>query len=96
MYVRGSLGVAIYPDDGANVGELLRHADSAMYHAKSAGRNQFLNVFCQTPDTVRGVFATLEVTLTEQYSVSCSAKRIRWTIVPKKQRQREFQQPGRA
>ncbi len=35
-----SLGVAIYPKDGNNEHELFIHADSAMYAAKKAGRNQ--------------------------------------------------------
>jgi diguanylate cyclase (GGDEF)-like protein/PAS domain S-box-containing protein len=36
-----SLGVALYPDDGADMAELLAHADSALYEAKRGGRNQF-------------------------------------------------------
>ncbi|NNJ98267.1 MAG: EAL domain-containing protein, partial [Gammaproteobacteria bacterium] len=36
-----SIGVAIYPDDGNNASELLRKADSAMYHAKELKRNTY-------------------------------------------------------
>jgi diguanylate cyclase (GGDEF)-like protein/PAS domain S-box-containing protein len=36
-----SIGVAIYPDDGDNASELLRKADSAMYHAKEQDRNTY-------------------------------------------------------
>ena len=36
-----SIGVAIYPDDGDTASELLRKADSAMYHAKEQDRNTY-------------------------------------------------------
>lgn len=34
-----SIGVAVYPEDGADFETLLKKADIAMYHAKEAGRN---------------------------------------------------------
>ncbi len=37
--VTPSVGIAVYPDDGDNVEDLLKHADVAMYQAKSAGRD---------------------------------------------------------
>jgi diguanylate cyclase (GGDEF)-like protein len=39
IYVTASIGIAMAPDDGANPGDLLRHADTALYKAKAAGRN---------------------------------------------------------
>ncbi|MFF7709164.1 EAL domain-containing protein [Pseudomonas sp. NPDC007930] len=39
--VSASIGVAICPADGGTALDLLRHADTAMYSAKEAGRNDF-------------------------------------------------------
>lgn len=39
--VGGSIGIAIYPDDGNNYTALTRHADVAMYEAKARGRGQY-------------------------------------------------------
>ncbi len=40
-YVTWSCGVVIYPRDGDDVHNLLKHADTAMYAAKSQGPNRF-------------------------------------------------------
>ncbi|HMZ02079.1 MAG TPA: EAL domain-containing protein, partial [Burkholderiaceae bacterium] len=41
LYVQASIGISLYPNDGATVGELVRDADAAMYQAKRAGRNTY-------------------------------------------------------
>ncbi len=41
VYVGGSIGIAMYPQDGENFGVLLKNADTAMYKAKELGRNTF-------------------------------------------------------
>jgi diguanylate cyclase (GGDEF)-like protein len=39
LYVGASVGVSLYPQDGSDADSLIQHADSAMYQAKSQGRN---------------------------------------------------------
>jgi diguanylate cyclase (GGDEF)-like protein len=41
LRVSTSIGIAMYPGDGANQHDLLTNADAAMYHAKGLGRNAY-------------------------------------------------------
>lgn len=40
LEISASVGVSIYPDDGANTENLIKNADIALYHAKELGRNR--------------------------------------------------------
>jgi diguanylate cyclase (GGDEF)-like protein/PAS domain S-box-containing protein len=39
--VTGSIGISLYPDDGADAATLLKNADAAMYLAKDRGKNNY-------------------------------------------------------
>jgi len=41
LNISGSLGIAVFPDNGDDSQELMRAADMAMYTAKAAGRNRY-------------------------------------------------------
>jgi len=41
LIVTGSIGISLYPGDGDNTLELMKHADTAMSQAKQAGRNSY-------------------------------------------------------
>ncbi len=40
-YISASIGIALYPDDAADLEDLVKYADQAMYAAKHAGRNRY-------------------------------------------------------
>ncbi|MGI9539995.1 MAG: two-component system response regulator, partial [Miltoncostaeaceae bacterium] len=58
----GSIGIAIYPTDGDDVETLLKHADTALYHAKDLGRNTY-QFFSQSMNQASVRRLTLETRL---------------------------------
>ncbi|MEG1042218.1 MAG: EAL domain-containing protein [Pseudomonas sp.] len=61
MVMTTSIGISIFPDDGASAEELLKNADLALYQSKGSGRNS-LNFFNSSLKTR----ATLELQLEEE------------------------------
>jgi diguanylate cyclase (GGDEF)-like protein/PAS domain S-box-containing protein len=41
VHIDGSIGISVYPEDGKDAETLIKNADTAMYHAKETGRNNF-------------------------------------------------------
>lgn len=41
LEITASVGISVFPGDGDDAAALVRHADTAMYAAKAAGKNQF-------------------------------------------------------
>jgi diguanylate cyclase (GGDEF)-like protein/PAS domain S-box-containing protein len=41
LHIGGSIGISVYPADGSDAEMLIKSADTAMYHAKESGRNNF-------------------------------------------------------
>ena len=41
LFINASIGISLFPGDALNAGQLLRNADSALFKAKSAGRDGY-------------------------------------------------------
>jgi diguanylate cyclase (GGDEF)-like protein/PAS domain S-box-containing protein len=41
QHVSGSVGIALYPEDGRDAQTLMKNADTAMFHGKSLGKNTY-------------------------------------------------------
>jgi len=59
FFITASAGIAVFPFDGENTDELIKHADMAMYEAKSKGKNRFS--FC-TLEMKKEVLDNMELT----------------------------------
>ncbi len=59
LQVSVSIGIALYPGNGATQQELLMNADAAMYHAKDAGKNGYSFFNCSMNTNARNQLALL-------------------------------------
>ncbi len=66
LFVSASIGVSLFPRDGNDSTTLLKHADSAMYRSKGAGRNM---VSWFNPELSLAARATLELDQELRYAV---------------------------
>jgi diguanylate cyclase (GGDEF)-like protein/PAS domain S-box-containing protein len=66
LFVSASIGVSLFPRDGHDSTTLLKHADSAMYRSKGAGRNM---VSWFDPELSHAAQATLELDQELRYAV---------------------------
>ncbi|HEY0941820.1 MAG TPA: EAL domain-containing protein [Steroidobacter sp.] len=41
IHTSPSIGISVYPQDGARASDLIKHADAAMYHSKKVGGNTY-------------------------------------------------------
>jgi diguanylate cyclase (GGDEF)-like protein len=62
VIVEATIGIALYPDDGHEAGQLLKNADLALYRAKADGRNTFRFFEAAMESEARGRY-TIEVDL---------------------------------
>jgi len=62
LHIGASVGISIYPNDGETADVLMRNADTAMYHAKERGRNQY-QFFTQEMNTAAQQRMTMQLQL---------------------------------
>ncbi len=78
LTVKASIGVAVSPWDGADADTLLKHADTAMYQAKAAGRNTY-----QVFDSAMSARARLRFALEESLRAAVESGRLAVHYQPK-------------
>jgi diguanylate cyclase (GGDEF)-like protein len=86
LRLTSSIGVAMFPDDGQDAATLLKHADTAMYHAKSSGRDNSQLYSARLTEkaihrldletSLRAAISRDEFRLVYQPQVECSSGRV--------------------
>ena len=64
--ITASIGIALWPDDGADPATVWRNADSAMYRAKKSGGNQIMSM---SPEILRLMLASNEMELALRHAL---------------------------
>ncbi|MBM3103818.1 EAL domain-containing protein [Pseudomonas sp. V1] len=78
LQISASIGIVLYPGNGVDQHELLRNADAAMYHAKSAGKNGY-SFF----DVSMNSNARLQLQLLQDLRLALDQKQFRLFYQPK-------------
>ena len=66
FFVTVSIGIACYPEDSDNIADLMKYADTAMYHAKKKGRNTYQ---FYSPDLTLSVTERLMIETELRYAI---------------------------
>lgn len=53
LFMSASIGIGVYPEDGADVSELMQNGDAALYQAREAGGNSYRHSACGLTDHAR-------------------------------------------
>jgi diguanylate cyclase (GGDEF)-like protein/PAS domain S-box-containing protein len=87
MEVSASIGITLFPQDGVDAEQLMRHADQAMYVAKQAGKNRYhlfdteqdiaINTQRKSIDNVRTALERNEFVLHYQPKVNMSTGEVK-------------------
>jgi diguanylate cyclase (GGDEF)-like protein len=64
LYVKSSIGIALYPQDGEDGETLVKHADAALYQAKEQGRDRY-RFYSATMSSKASLIVKLESLLLE-------------------------------
>jgi len=78
LIITASIGISIFPENGTKPFDLLRKADSAMYHSKSIGRNTF-SFFSESMN----ILASRKVKLEEQLVYAIEKQELSLSFQPK-------------
>ncbi len=75
QHVSGSVGIAVYPEDGRDAQTLMKNADTAMFHGKGLGKNTYQYFTAQMNIAVK---RRMTLCTTSRRSTSSRARSTRW------------------